>query len=295
LDLASLAAGAGLSNASAAPSILAKLGNTAALVSALGQGVGGLVSYFGSQEALDDAMKLAERLQSQAQYNPYNVSGPAGSLNTVGNNLTVGLSPEQKGLLNQNTTLGNQQFNELSKFNLNDYVSNYVDWARQIAAPYEKRAEESLNSTLLNAGMLGSEAGARRYGEFNMNRNAADLQRLIAGETLGANRYNQLNNMWNSSNQNMMNLMNAPLDTAKLGLLAGQARSGAATNAAQFPWLVGQEQAGATSGLWNQLGGSLANALPSAWQSMFGNTGSNLANYTNYTVSPYLSGQYTYV
>jgi len=258
----------------------------------MSNGVGGLVQYYGSKEALDDAEKLADKLSANAQYQPYSFFGPAANVWYDGNSIRTVLPPWVRDVEEKNKSLLGGYFNELEGYNVNDYVSNYVDWMRSVARPYEKRMGESLTSTLFNTGMLGSEAGARQLGEFNRGLSKADLERQIAGETAGLNRFNTMSGAFNTTLKNLTGLWEMPYKPIALGLEAGANRSRAAQIGNNYLWDVGQAQQASKSGLWSNLGNATGNMLGSIF-----NTSGNAGNYLftspdigSYTIPGYFTG-----
>ena len=235
---------------------------------------GGLLNYMGVKEATSAQQKAAEELADlmlkNGQITPSTVNTPWGSASVytdANGNIIANASAPQGDLARYISGLEQG----LGTFNPEEYASNYINTLRNYARPEEDRLRESLESRLLNRGMMGTESGARLFGKQEEAFSQTDLQRQLAGDKQGRGIYESyLNNLYQMG-QYPSGLINPAIS---LGLKNANNLTGGLGAAAEPLWYSGMN-----SGLaWGNLLQSLGDQVSSLGTSSSGS--SSTPNYT---------------
>lgn len=110
----------------------------------------------------------------------------------------------------------------------------------------------------------------------------------LQAQQAGAVEQDRLFDRYFKSAASTQTLAQSPYDLVALGGNLGTASSGAATAAAQYPWLAASNSADASAAFWSNIGMGAANAATGVL-AKYGNF-QREANRPVYTPSPYFSG-----
>ena len=241
--------------------------------------VRGGLSYFGQQNAANNLNDAAQRAFENSRFMPYNVNTPGGSAMFDGNNITTQLSPEMQAIAGQQRGLVNTNLAAYNRFNPNNYSQNMYRTLSNLRAPQQTAENNNLLSNTYNLGRWGSTVGAQDIYSADMAQNLQDQALRLQSQQAGAQKSDRLFNNYMKSAASYNTLLNSPNDFARLGLMGGQAQSGANANAMQYPWLAAGADYGSSNAFWSSLGNSVSN--------MISNTGNSINN--GYGLRYYLS------
>ena len=278
-DIAARAAAGAGGGMSAFSSILNGVGNF--LGSDLGGNlIGAGLNYFGSRQGMNQLNSAADRAFQNAQFQPYNVSGPLGGVAFNGNRINASLSPEGRRVANQLRGLVNTNLRGYNEFNPNNYAQNYYDTVSGLQAPELTAQTNSALSDIYNRGMWGSTEGARNIYNIDQSRMLSDNALRLQAQQAGATESDRLFNNYMKSVATYNTQLGLPMGYIASGLNAGANAANAGANANQYPWLAAQNQADASSAFWS----SIASAAPSMMANLFNRgSGSQERNQYNYS------------
>jgi hypothetical protein len=234
---------------------------------------GALLNYMGVSEATsaqqDAAQELADLMLESGQITPatVNTSWGTAQVYTDANGNIIAEASEPQGDLAKYI----QGLEEgLGTFNPEEYANKYIGLLRDYARPEEDRLRESLESRLLNRGMLGTESGARLFGKQEEAFSQTDLQRQLEGDKQGRSIYDSYLNTLYQMGQYPSSLLNT---AASLGLKNSSNLTSGLSSAAEPLWYSGMN-----SGLaWGNLLQSLGDQVSSLGAS---SSSSSTPNYT---------------
>lgn len=250
--------------------------------------LGGAISYLGQKSAQEDFNKIAQQLAQQSQFSPYNITGPGGSVAFNGNNVTASLSPELQAQLGQMDKVTRGAFEDYLKFNAGGYANNYYSTIKNMQEPTDQAMTNDLLDRVYASGNWGSTTGAQDIYSYQQSKAIEDQMLRLQAQQAGAQEQDRLFDRYFKSSASQQALAQSPYDLVSLGANVGAQRSGAAAQAAQYPWLSAGNSANASSAFWSFLGGSASNAVGSILQK-YGNYEKE-ANRPVFTPSPYFSG-----
>lgn len=230
--------------------------------------VRGGISYFGAQNAADIQSDAAERAFQNSRFIPYNVNTPGGSAIFDGNNITTQLSPEAQAVANQYRGLVNTNLGAYNKFNPNNYSQNMYRTLSNLRAPQQTAENNNLLSNTYNLGRWGSTVGAQDIYSASMAQNLQDQALRLQSQQAGAQESDRLFNNYMKSAAAYDTLLNSPNDFARLGLMGGQAQSGANAAAMRYPLLAAHNSSDASAAFWSTIGNSAGNMISNAGNSI---------------------------
>lgn len=246
--------------------------------------IGGGIQYLGAKSAQEDFSKIAQQLQSQAQFNPYNVSGPAGSASFFGNNATASLSPELQAQLGQMDTATRGAFEDYQKFNAGGYANNYYKTITDMRRPTDQAQTNDLLNRVYATGNWGSTVGAQDVYSYQQAKSLEDAAIKMQAQEAGAVEQDRLFNRYFKSASSTQDLATLPYDLINQGGNLGGTASNSAVSASQYPWLAEQSSVAASANFWSTIGSGVSNVL-----GKYAGYQKN-ANRPVYTPSPYFSG-----
>lgn len=250
--------------------------------------IGGGIQYLGAQNAQQDFNRIAQQLAQQTQYNPYNVSGPAGSASFFGNNATASLSPELQAQLGQMDTATRGAFEDYMKFNAGGYADNYYKTISDMRRPTDQAQTNDLLNRVYSTGNWGSTVGAQDTYSYQQAKSLEDAALRLQAQEAGGQEQSRLFDRYFRSAASQQELATLPYDIINQGGQLGGNASNAAVNASQYPWMAAANSADASSAFWGSIGSAVSNA-GSAVLGKYANYQKN-ANRAVYTPSPYFSG-----
>lgn len=250
--------------------------------------IGGGIQYLGAKSAQEDFSKIAQQLQSQSQFNPYNVSGPAGSASFFGNTATANLSPELQAQLGQMDTATRGAFEDYMKFNAGGYADNYYKTISDMRRPTDQAQTNDLLNRVYSTGNWGSTVGAQDVYSYQQAKTLEDAGIKLQAQEAGAQEQDRLFNRYFKSAASTQELATLPYDLINQGGNLGGTASTSAVNASQYPWLAEQSSVAASANFWKTIGGSVGKTASDVLGKYAGYQKN--ANRAVYTPSPYFSG-----
>lgn len=256
--LSSIAGGGGGSTASGGGGGMSFFGDL--LKSTLPDLIGGGIQYLGASNALEAQQKAAAQLAAAGQFNPYNVSGPAGGASFSGNNATAQLSPEMQAQLAQMSQATQGAFSDYTKFNAGGYAKNYYDTITSYKQPLDQANTNELLNRVYATGNWGSTTGAQDVYSYQQAKNMEDNMLRIQAQQAGASEQDRLFNRYFQSASAEQGLATLPYQFLNQGASFGGAASSANVQANQYPWLAAQNASDASSAFWSTIGSGVINA-----------------------------------
>lgn len=250
--------------------------------------IGGGIQYLGAKSAQEDFSKIAQQLQSQSQFNPYNVSGPAGSASFFGNNATASLSPELQAQLGQMDTATRGAFEDYMKFNAGGYADNYYKTISDMRRPTDQAQTNDLLNRVYATGNWGSTVGAQDVYSYQQSKSLEDAAIKLQAQEAGAAEQDRLFNRYFKSAASTQDLASLPYDIINQGGNLGGTAANAAIGSAAYPWLAEQSAVAASANFWKTIGGSVGKTASDVLGKYAGYQKN--ANRAVYTPSPYFSG-----
>lgn len=230
------------------------------LTSSIPSLIGGGIQYLGASNALEAQQKAAAQLAASGQFNPYNVSGPAGSASFSGNNATAQLSPEMQAQLAQMSQATQGAFSDYTKFNAGGYAKNYYDTITSYKQPLDQANTNELLNRVYATGNWGSTTGAQDVYSYQQAKNMEDNMLRIQAQQAGASEQDRLFNRYFQSAAAEQGLATLPYQFLNQGASFGGAASSANISANQYPWLAAQNASDASSAFWSTIGSGVIDA-----------------------------------
>lgn len=258
-----------------------------ALASALALGAGANLagSLFGAN-AMENAANAAARA---SLFRPVGIESGIGTVTATGTPGNVGfetsLSPELQAIRDQLLGIGQTGLQQFQTFDPNQAAALFTNQLNQIAQPQEQQQQLQLESRLFKQGLLGATTGANRIEALNTAQGFAQNQRNLQGYQYGTGEQARLFQNALGGIQGATALDQMLAQQLNQSISAGGAQTTANTNAAQFQFQAGMNQADAISGFFGNLGTGLANY---AYQPTSGSTGLFTQPNTSLSIDPYM-------
>lgn len=261
------ALGGGASSAGAGGGSMGWFGDAANFL--LGNGgagnlAGGLISYFGQQNAFDRQEDIANNLYQQGRFQPYNINTPYGTAAFSGNNATSTLSPQFQQALREATSQRTQLGRDAMGFDTNRFADNYYRDIKSMQAPFDAMKQNDFADKVYASGNWGSTVGAQDMFSFDNSERLADMGLRLNARTLAGEEQTRLFNLYNNSLLNEMKIAGIPNDQIALGMQLGGYQSTANQGAADYPWLVAGNQANASAAFWSSIANGAGNMINSS-------------------------------
>ena len=226
------------------------------LGTALEAGIG-----YASQNSLQNQMtKAGQQAQAASQFQPYNISGPAGAAVFNGNSAAASLSPElQKQLANmQGITSG--ALSDYNKFNTGNYSQNYYDTISKYRQPEDQAQTNDLLNRVYATGNWGSTVGAKDVYSYQQAKAMEDNMLRLQSQQAGAAEQERLFDRYFKSVSSQEALARSPYELINMGGNLGTGASQINSQAAKYPWLSAGTAANASAAFWGNIAQSASNA-----------------------------------
>jgi len=169
------------------------------------------------------------------------------------------LSPELQTQRDQLLGIGQAGLDQFQTFDPNQAASLFTNELDAIAAPQEARQRTSLENRLFKQGLTQSTSGADRFEALNSAQGFAQNQRNLQGLQFGQQQQERLFQNALGGIQGATALDNLAAQQVNQAIAASGGVTTANTNAAQFGFQAGQNNADALAGFFGGVGQGFTN------------------------------------
>ena len=212
------------------------------------------LNYWGSQKALDYQKDAARGAFEAAEFRPYSIDGPGGSVYYDGNTIHGALSPENLGIVGQQLGSANEYYDRWRNFDRPAFSADAYDRLYQTQLPEETAYFTNELEKIYNTGNWGSTTGDRSaYGMYQALNNA-DIARRESAFNQGVAEEGRLFDAYMNSVQGYQNTAEIPIRYIDASLSGGNYRSANNANAYNPTLDYAQQRSDSTAAFWNGLG-----------------------------------------
>lgn len=228
---------------------------------AVGNIIGGGLSYLGQRNAANQMNQAAQRAFENSQFRPYNISGPLGGASFAGQSATGRLSPEMQAEANRLRGLTRQNLSAYNRFNPSRFAEQYYQDLSNYAAPETEAATQAALGGIFNRGAWGSTTGAQDI--ISLDRARANQDRMFRQQAFqaGGAESDRLFSNYMRSLQGYTSTLGIPYEMISQGLSGGTNASMVNANAARYPWMAAQNSADASAMFWSNIGMQIPNIM----------------------------------
>jgi hypothetical protein len=200
--------------------------------------------------------KAAKDAARASRFAPVGIETGQGTVSFEDGQFRTQLSPEQQQLRNQLWGLGQQGLQDFQTFDPAQAGGIFTQQLTDLAAPQEQQAMLNLENRNFAKGLTGATAGQMNTQALFNAQATAQQQRELTGLTMGQQQQERLFQNALGAFGGAQTIDQSLSNQLQQAISASGAQTSANTNAAQFNFQAGQNNADALAGFFGNLGQS---------------------------------------